>query len=204
MVQEMRDYNTMMAAGEFSSGSRRPSEIMTQLGIIQAGEPILDRPTQTFDLPAEADEARRIVESLLQVMNSVSAVHNFAKGVGLAAPQIGIGRSAAVVRFHDADEPLILLNPVVVSQSDEMSEQYEGCLSFFDVRGIAICPKEIEVQYSTYDGQTITSTFRDGEARLVNHEINHLFGILYTSQMPAGSEPIPVEEYRQTGRPWNY
>lgn len=56
---------------------------------------------------------------------------------GVAAPQIGISRAAAIVIPPDPGaEPLIMLNPQVISESAEADEQYEGCLSFFDVRGL--------------------------------------------------------------------
>jgi peptide deformylase len=57
--------------------------------------------------------------------------------MGIAAPQVGIARAAAIVIPPDPGaEPVVMLNPVVISESAEADEQYEGCLSFFDVRGL--------------------------------------------------------------------
>lgn len=79
-----------------------------------------------------------------------------------------------------------------------------GGLSFFDVRGMVPRPLTIMVQTTTLDGSTVTTVYERGLARLVAHEIDHLDGLLYTSRMRPGVEPIPVEEYRQTGRVWAY
>jgi len=109
----------------------KPSHTMRELGIIQTGAAILDQPARAFDLPAEADTATAIVDDLFAAMDRVGRVHPFAKGMGIAAPQIGIDRSAAVVRPADPGAPaIVFLNPRIAAESDETDEQYEGCLSF--------------------------------------------------------------------------
>ncbi|WP_269855265.1 peptide deformylase [Streptomyces sp. RPT161] len=125
--------------------------------------------------------------------------------MGIAAPQIGIDRAAAIVRPAEPDTPaIILLNPRITDRSEETDEQFEGCLSFFDVRGLAPRPLQITGETTTLDGQLATTTYERGLARLINHEIDHLDGLLYTARMQVGITPIPVEEYRQTGRAWAY
>ncbi|WDZ83080.1 peptide deformylase [Micromonospora cathayae] len=180
-----------------------PSQRMIELGIAQEGAPVLGERAAPFALPDEADDARRVVAHLLATMARVAAVHLFAKGMGLAAPQVGIGRSAAVVRTPDGTE-LVLLNPRVIDESRETDEQYEGCLSFFDVRGLVRRPVRIEVAHQEVDGQTVITEFRDGLARLVAHEIDHLEGRLYRDRMPPGAELVPVSRYRGTGTSWSY
>ncbi|MFI9206121.1 peptide deformylase [Streptomyces sp. NPDC053048] len=123
----------------------------------------------------------------------------------IAAPQIGIGRSAAVVQPADsAAAAIVLLNPRVTDRSEETDEQFEGCLSFFDVRGMVPRPLVITVVTTELDGTEVTTVYERGLARLIAHEIDHLDGLLYTARMRPGVEPIPVEEYRQTGRAWAY
>ncbi|MDJ1133941.1 peptide deformylase [Streptomyces iconiensis] len=123
----------------------------------------------------------------------------------LAAPQIGIGRAAAVVRPAEAGiEPIGLLNPRITEASDDIDDQYEGCLSFFDVRGLVPRPLRITVETTVLDGQMVTTVYERGLARLVAHEVDHLDGLLYTARMRPAADPIPVEEYRQTGRAWAY
>lgn len=137
--------------------------------------------------------------------DDLAKVHDFAKGRGLAAPQIGIDRAAAVVQPPDTDaDVLVLINPHIVDAASEQDEQYEGCLSFFDVRGIVPRPLSITVETTALDSMTATTTYENGLARLVHHEIDHLDGLLYTARMRPGVEPIPVEQYRQTGARWSY
>jgi peptide deformylase len=182
----------------------RPSQQMRDLGVVQHGAGILAEPARAFDLPAERDEAERITDELFAAMERIGQVHPFAKGMGIAAPQIGIGRTSAVVQPPGDAPAIILLNPRITDRSDEMDEQYEGCLSFFDVRGLVPRPLKITVETTAMTGENVTTVYERGLARLIHHEIDHLDGLLYTTHMRTGVDPIPVEEYRQTGRTWAY
>jgi peptide deformylase len=210
-----------------SGGSRpgvRASDRMRGIGIVQygsAGPPTspgspavpsrgpsddpLRRPARPFDLPAEETTAHEVVASLLTTLDRVEELHVFGKGVGLAAPQIGLGFAAAVVRPPEAAaDPVVLLNPRVVDVSGGSDEQYEGCLSFFDVRGLVARPLRLDVEHARSDGTRVITSFERAMARLVAHEIDHLEGRLYVDRMPHGTPLVPVEEYRDTGRPWRY
>ena len=93
-----------------------PAEQMRALDIVQEGEPVLSEVARPFDLPAEAEDARRVVAQLVSTLERVGQVHNFTKGMGLAAPQINIGRAAAVIQTPDG-ELITLLNPRICDQS---------------------------------------------------------------------------------------
>jgi peptide deformylase len=187
---------------------RRPSDLMTEIGIVQRGAPMLERPARWFDLPDQAALAQDVVARLLDTLDRVSAVHEFSKGMGLAAPQLGIGWAAAVVRAPagsgGGSGPLVLLNPRIVGESVDRDQQFEGCLSFFDHRGQVPRPLVIELEHETMDGTRTVSTFTRGMARLVAHEVDHLGGLLYTDRMPSDGQLIPVEQYDEHGRPWQY
>ncbi|WP_158893646.1 peptide deformylase [Amycolatopsis anabasis] len=180
-----------------------PSEVMRSLGIAQDGDPILRRTARPFDLPAEAADARRVVAALEAAAERVAQAHTFGKGMGIAAPQIGVDRAAAIIQPPDG-EPITLFNPSVIETDGESDEQYEGCLSFFDVRGRVPRAQEIHVEHTTLDGRKKITVYRRGVARLVAHEVDHLHGVLYTDRMRSGTEPIPVEQYRGTGSAWQY
>jgi peptide deformylase len=178
---------------------------MRLLGVVQVDDPDLRRPSDPLDLPAEAATARRLVARLQNTMRTIETVHTFGKGIGLAAPQLGVHVAAAVVRAPGrGQEPITLLNPVIRDASDETDEQFEGCLSFFDVRGLVPRPLWIEVTHTGLNGVVIRSRFDRGLARLVAHEIDHLGGVLYLDRMRPGVAPIGVEEYRGTGTTWQY
>ncbi|GHH62327.1 hypothetical protein GCM10018781_10350 [Kitasatospora indigofera] len=179
------------------------SEKMRSIGVVQAGDPILTGRARAFDLPAEAEDVRRVVAELNAAAERAAGIHNFSKGMGVAAPQIGIDRAAAIVRTA-AGETLTLLNPQVIEESAETDEHYEGCWSFFDVRGMVPRPRAITVEHQDIGGERRITIFEDAVARLVAHEIDHLEGALYTARMRPGVEPIPVSEYRGTGRNWSY
>jgi peptide deformylase len=184
---------------------RTASDRMTAAGITQEGDPVLYQQAAPFDLPAEADQAGELTGKLFAALQRVREHHVFSKGMGIAAPQIGIARAAAILIPPDpAAEPLVLLNPVVISESAGTDDQYEGCLSFFDVRGMVPRPLRIEVACTGLDGYQHVLSLDTGMARLAAHEIDHLNGQLYTSRMREGIHPIPVAEYNNTGRAWSY
>ncbi|MEV1144247.1 peptide deformylase [Micromonospora sp. NPDC049799] len=183
----------------------RPSDRMRGLGVLQRGDDLLRQPARPFDLPHEEQVARDVVDRLTAALLRLDELHPFSKGVGIAAPQLGTGRTAALVRPPDRGaEPVVLLNPRIVDAASDVDEQYEGCLSFFDHRGLVPRPLRIDVEHARYDGGRIITSFEYGMARLVAHEIDHLEGRLYVDRMAPGVPLVPVEEYRDTGHPWRY
>ncbi|HEX4212385.1 MAG TPA: peptide deformylase [Candidatus Dormibacteraeota bacterium] len=177
---------------------------MRELGIRQRGDPVLGETCLRFDLPAEAELAVGVERRLAVMIERLAGVHVFAKGMGLAAPQIGIPRAAAMLRPPDGRPPFLLLNPRVTERSAETDEQFEGCLSFFDVRGRVVRPVRITVAHAAVDGTPLVTRYETGMARLVLHEIDHLAGTLYADRMSPGSRLIPLDEYREGGRAWEY
>jgi peptide deformylase len=183
----------------------RASHRMRNLGIVQRGSDLLRQRARHFQLPREEAAAREAATALLTSLRRLEEIHDFSKGVGLAAPQIGLSVAAAVVRPPSRDaEPVVLLNPRVVGESADRDEQYEGCLSFFDYRGLVRRPLRLEVEHARYDGARVITTFDRAMARLVAHEIDHLEGRLYVDRMTAESNLVPVANYSQAGRPWDY
>ncbi|MFG1923946.1 peptide deformylase [Cryptosporangium sp. NPDC048952] len=183
-------------SGRLRCGS---STDMRTLDITQDSvESSLRLPSTDFGLPAEAAEARRTIAKLRQRAAQVREIHTFRTGMGLAAPQIGIHRRAAIIYLAEQDDVITLLNPRIQEQSTAVETRFEGCLSFFDVRGQVARPVHLLIAHQRLDGTQVTSAFEGSVARLVAHEIDHLNGVLYTQRMAAGDRPIPVEHYRRT------
>jgi peptide deformylase len=182
----------------------RPSQTMRALGIVQEGEPILRQAARTFRLPEEAEDARRVIAELHAASERVAKAHTFGKGMGIAAPQLGIDRAAAIVQPPDAEPAITLLNPRIIESSQDTDEQYEGCLSLFDVRGLVPRPLVIHVEHTDITGAKHITVFERGIARLVAHEVDHLHGRLYTDHLALEASLIPVEQYHGTGTPWKY
>jgi peptide deformylase len=181
-----------------------PSERMRHLGIVQRSDRMLTRRCAPFDLPAEADIARATGELLVTYLDPLAALHDFGKGMGLAAPQIGIPRAAAVVQLPRG-RPQVLYNPRIVAASSQTDERLEGCLSFFDVRGNVRRALAIRVEHTDLHGKRQVSAFERATARHWQHEIDHLEGLLYIDRMddPA-AELLPVEQYTEIGEQWQY
>jgi len=92
----------------------------------------------------------------------------------------------------------------VVSESSEMDEQFEGCLSFFDYRGRVRRPLRIDVEHVGLGGSRQVTPYTHAMARLVAHEIDHLEGRLYSDRLGPGVGLVPVGKYDDSGLPWQY
>src|SRR5256886_5755258 len=121
--------------------------------------------------------------------------------MGLAAPQLGLSWAATVVQPTDEGDPVVLLNPRVVGAAPETDEQYEGCLSFFDVRGLVSRPLRLLVEHESYGGARVITAFERGMARLVGHELDHLEGRPYPDRMAPRKALVAVEEDGEGSRP---
>jgi len=122
--------------------------------------------------------------ALLQDMRDTMAHMN---GAGLAAPQIGVGLRVVIFgvianpRYPDAEEvpDTVLINPALEPLSDEVEEGWEGCLSVPGMRGWV--PRWLRLRYAGFDeqGKRVEREVQDFHARVVQHECDHLDGILY-------------------------
>ncbi|MGC5019062.1 peptide deformylase [Micromonospora sp. DT47] len=174
----------------------RPADRLRALGVLPRDAEALRRPARPFDLPRNEPAAREVVDRLIDLLARADELHPFHAGLGLAAPQLGIDAAAAVIRPAErAAPPVVLLNPRVVEASLDTDEQYEGCLSFADHRGLVPRPLRIDVEHARWDGSRIITSFAYGMARLVAHEVDHLEGRLWTDRMAPGVPLVPVEEY---------
>ena len=120
-------------------------------------------------------------------------------GVGLAAPQVHEGVRLFVASL-DADgegetEPVALINPEITVVGTEIVEDWEGCLSIPDVRGRVPRAAEIKVKAFDREGQRIELRARDFTARVIQHETDHLDGILFFDRMKSFESLTFLEEY---------
>jgi peptide deformylase len=119
------------------------------------------------------DEVQRLAERMLDVMER-------AHGVGLAAPQLGILRRILVYRASDEDDPKVLINPELVERSEETEVGTEGCLSLLGGELQVPVARHLRVRVSGRDasGDAVDMDVEGFEARVIQHEIDHLDGIL--------------------------
>ena len=112
-------------------------------------------------------------------------------GVGIAAPQVYVSKRVIIVasrpnvRYPDAPEmqPIIMLNPVITQRSEQTILGEEGCLSVPDTRGQVARAEKITVQYLDLQGQPFEIRLEGFPARIVQHEVDHLDGILFTERL---------------------
>ena len=151
--------------------------------VLKMGEPLLLASAQSvaqFDTP----ELHALIVDLFDTMAD-------SQGVGIAAPQIGVSLQVVVfgfahnARYPDADAvpQTILINPVITPLSDEMESGWEGCLSVPGLRGLV--PRYTQIRYQGFDqfGNAIDRSVSGFHARVVQHECDHLFGVLYPQRI---------------------
>lgn len=154
---------------------------MALLKIARMGHPVLTRTARPVDDPG-SEEVRRLVADMAETMAD-------ADGIGLAAPQVY--RPLRVILFLEIDEredaprrpPTALINPVFEPLDDAVAHGLEGCLSIPGLRGIV--PRHARIGYRgmTPDGRIIEREAEGLHARVVQHEVDHLDGILYPMRM---------------------
>ena len=151
--------------------------------VLRMGHPVLReraKPVEKFGTP----ELRALLEDMKETM----AAKN---GAGLAAPQIGVGQRIVIFgvehnpRYPDA-EPVpftVLVNPKLVMLTREVDEDWEGCLSVPGMRGVV--PRYTKLRYTGFDieGNPLDRVAEGFHARVVQHECDHLDGILYPQRM---------------------
>ena len=147
--------------------------------IVKYGDPVLEREAEQvteFDTP----ELNKLLEDMFESMYA-------AKGVGLAAPQIGISRKIAVIDTSNGEDPnakLVLINPVIVKVDGKQVGE-EGCLSIPGFREQVKRGKRVTVKAQNGKGEPFEMTGEDLLARAFQHETDHLYGRLYITHVSA-------------------
>jgi peptide deformylase len=154
------------------------------MSIVQSGNPVLRKKA------ALVEEAQFGSPELLELVDRMVDEMRRAPGVGLAAPQIGQSLRLVVMRLiadrSAADEPLrmmALINPELEPISDEIELGWEGCLSVPELRGVVPRYKHIGYRGWLPDGIRVEGEFSGFQARILQHEVDHLDGIIYLDRM---------------------
>ena len=157
--------------------------------ILKMGNPDLLKVSEPVDF--EKDDLATLIEDMKETMKAND-------GAGLAAPQIGVFKRLVIFgfdtndRYPEADSVpfTVLINPIITPLSDEKENGWEGCLSVPGLRGVV--PRFTHIKYEGYDaeGNKLEREVEDFHARVVQHECDHLDGILY---------PMKIEDYRYFG-----
>jgi len=154
------------------------------------GSPVLRQrstPVATVD-----DAVQRLVDDLFETMHA-------AKGVGLAANQVGIARRVAVVDVGaDGPPPLVLINPRIVQASDVVETAEEGCLSIPEIYGEVERHVGISVEALDRDGHPYKVELSGFKARAAQHEIDHLDGVLFLDHLSAVKRGLLLAKWKKS------
>lgn len=172
---------------------------MAVLRVARLGHPVLRR--VAAPVPPEgigAPEVQRLIDDMLETMAEYD-------GAGLAAPQVRVSSRIVVYgveanpRYPDAEPvPLtVLVNPEVTTLTEEEAEDWEGCLSLPDLRGRVPRRTRVRVEAWGRDGRRLGFTAEGFHARVVQHECDHLDGIVYVDRMRSMQTLAFVDELRR-------
>ena len=146
--------------------------------ILVAPQAVLRQKTRLVR-PEDMSELRTTIPRMFSAMYQ-------APGIGLAAPQVGLGMRFAIVDVADKDEkrnPIVLINPEVIAETDSMAAREEGCLSLPNQYAEVIRPEAVRVRYQDMDGKQQELEADGLLATCLQHEIDHLEGILFVDHL---------------------
>lgn len=160
--------------------------------IVLMGDPVLRTPAA----PVEAfdDDLRSLVDDMFETMYH-------AEGVGLAAPQIGLSQRVLVVDVRDEDDPasgrFALINPEIVAVSKDTEKASEGCLSIPGLEELVERPAVVEVRGYDPRGNAFTVEATDLLSRALQHEIDHLDGVLFVDRVSPLKRRMLLKKWRK-------
>ena len=170
---------------------------MSILKVSRMGHPVLRQRTALIQ-PDDISMAsmQRLIDDMFDTMNEYA-------GIGLAAPQVHQELRLFVAGVDDQNstmQPVVMINPEIEVIGEETEEDWEGCLSIPDIRGKVLRAKDIRVRSLDRHGKLQQLTANGFPARVIQHETDHLNGILFVDRMTSFESLTFLEEY---GRYWD-
>jgi peptide deformylase len=165
---------------------------MSILKVARMGHPVLRQKTRAIDRgEIKSPAVQRLIDDMIDTMTEYH-------GVGLAAPQVheGIRLFVAALDAGEPDaEPIALINPEITVVGTDVVEDWEGCLSIPDIRGRVPRAREIKVRGYDRTGGRVEIGAHDFPARVIQHETDHLDGILFFDRMQSFDSLTFLDEY---------
>ncbi|HEX8453081.1 MAG TPA: peptide deformylase [Longimicrobium sp.] len=164
---------------------------MAILKIETLGAEVLRRRADEIEFSGDDPELDRLIEDMFETMYD-------AHGIGLAAPQVGISRRLIVVHVNEeGEEPFALLNPRVVESGKAREKGEEGCLSIPNISAAVERPATVVVEGVDPKGNAVRIEADGMLARCLQHEIDHLDGILFLDRLSPLKRNMLVKKYRK-------
>ena len=140
------------------------------------------------------DELRRLIQDMFDTMYN-------AEGIGLAGPQVGVSRRVLVVDVTNDDESRhvhALINPVIVESSKATDKAVEGCLSIPGIEEKVSRPVRVTIEAMSPDGDPVRIEADDLLARALQHEVDHLDGVLFLDRLSPLKRSIVLKKWRKS------
>lgn len=131
----------------------------------------------------------KITKKTIKLLKDMEESMIATDGVGIAAPQVGLNTQIALITINK-NHVFPIINPKILDKSNETVVDTEGCLSVPGVWGEVERAKEVTLRFTNLSGKEVTMKFKDFEARIVQHEVDHLNGILFIDHVPKGELQI--------------
>lgn len=157
--------------------------------VVKRGDPLLYKICEPV---SSIDEVRPIIADMRDTLDYISQLYEFKRGRGIAAPQIGHSKRINIVEFEELSK--VLINPQIIEHSVERQPIREGCLSFFDVRGNVSRYTSVIISALGEDGLPFTLSAEGEFAVLLQHELDHLEGVLYVDRLSNGEKDLYAVE----------
>ena len=167
---------------------------MSALPILTIPDPILRG--KSAPVEAVTDDTRRFLDRMLERMYE-------APGIGLAAIQVGVPRRLVTIdisKEEDIREPMFLVNPEILWASDERATHEEGCLSIPDYYAEVERPARVGVRYIDRDGKIVEQEAEGLLAVCLQHEIDHLNGVLFIDYLSKLKRDLVVKKFAKAAR----
>jgi peptide deformylase len=158
---------------------------MSLLSLHLLGSPVLRQ--RSREVGVVDDEVRRLVDDMFETMDA-------ARGVGLAGNQVGVARRVAVV---DADEDRFEMIDPVILESEGRAAAEEGCLSIPEIYGDVSRPERVVIEATDREGNRYRKEATGLKARAIQHEIDHLDGILFLDHLSLIKRQMLLARYRR-------
>ena len=167
------------------------------LTIAQIGNQVLRKKAKSLSFPLDK-ETLQLIEAMFATMIATN-------GVGIAAPQVSKSLQIIIVASRPNErypyaplmKPIVMINPEIIEKGDNVVTDWEGCLSVPNIRGLVPCSDSVTIKYQDVIGKSIMKKLTGFPARIVQHEVAHIQGFLFTDRVSSPKDLYSQSEFKK-------
>ena len=167
------------------------------LTIAQIGNQVLRKKAKSVTFPLGKD--------MLQLIDDMFSTMQKTDGVGIAAPQVSKSLQIIIVASRPNErypyaplmKPIVMINPEIIEKGDQFVTDWEGCLSVPNIRGLVPCSDSVTIRYQDVKGKSVTKKLTGFPARIVQHEVAHIQGLLFTDRVSSPKDLYSQSEFKK-------